>query len=90
MNPISTGEASMKWRLQGTVKLFDHPIGLSMNPWNHTEDMKWTPQSEIRRAGTPNCDIQEEIKALALDSAVILTRGTACGQCKVLLIMVRR
>ena len=58
---------------------------------DHTEDINWDPKSEITRAGTPNCAIQEEIKARSQDSAVILARETASGRhLEVQSIMVRR
>ena len=54
-----------------------------------TKDVNWDHLSEVRRAGTPNLETQEEIKALAQASAVMVERGTASGHLEVLLIMVR-
>ena len=54
-----------------------------------TKDMNWEPLSEVRRAWTPNLEIQVEMKALAQASAMMEDRGTGSGHLEVLSIMVR-
>ena len=54
-----------------------------------TKDVNWEPLAEVRRAGTPNFETQEEMKSLAQASAVMEDRGTASGHLEVLSIMVR-
>jgi hypothetical protein len=44
----------------------------------------------VRTAGTPNLEIQVEIKARAQDSAEMEDKGTASGHLVVLSIMVKR
>ena len=52
------------------------------------EEVNWAPLSEVMRAGTPNLEIQVEMKACAQDSAVMEDRGMAYGHLEVLSIMV--
>jgi hypothetical protein len=54
------------------------------------EDVNWEPLSDVRTAGTPNLDIQVEMKARTQDSAEIEDNGTTSGHLVVLSIMVRR
>ena len=56
---------------------------------DQTAEVNWAPLSEVRRAGTPNLEIQVEMKAHAQDSTVMEDRGLASGHLKVLSIMVR-
>ena len=55
---------------------------------DQTEDVKWNPQSEVKRAGTPNLETQVDIIARAQSAAVMEAKGTA--HLEVLSIMVRR
>ena len=54
-----------------------------------TEDVNCAPLSEVKVAGTPNLDIQGELKALTQVSVEIEDIGTASGQRVVQAIMVR-
>jgi hypothetical protein len=54
------------------------------------EDVNWEPLSDVITAGTPNLEIQVEIRARAQDSAVMEVKGTASGHLVVLSIMVNR
>ena len=54
------------------------------------EEVNCAPQSEVILAGTPNLEIQQEIKALAQSSAEVEDIGTASGQQEVLSMMVKR
>ena len=54
-----------------------------------TEDVNCAPLSEVKVAGTPNLDIQVEIKALTQASVEIEDIGTASGQPVVISIIVR-
>ena len=57
--------------------------------WVQTEDVNCAPLSEVKVAGTPNLNIQAEIKALTQVSVEIEDKGTASGQGVVLSIIVR-
>jgi len=54
-----------------------------------TEEVNCAPLSEVKVEGTPNLEIQVEIKALTQTSVEIDDKGTASGQRVVLSIMVR-
>ena len=54
------------------------------------EEVNCAPQSEVILAGTPNLEIQQEIKALVQSSAEVEDIGTASGQREVLSTMVKR
>ena len=56
----------------------------------HREEVNCSPQSEVILAGTPNLEIQVEIKALAQSSAEVEDIGTASGQLEVLSKIVMR
>ena len=71
------------------MKPLDHPITLRMKTGSldpvhsedganlhQTADMNWEPLSDVRRAGTLNLTIQEEMKALAQASAVMGERNS--------------
>ena len=45
------------------------------------EYMNCAPWSEVILAGTPNIEIQPEMRALAQSAAEMEARGTASGQC---------
>ena len=53
-------------------------------------DMNWAPRSEFILAGTPNLEIQPEMRALAQSDTEMEDRGTDSGKPKVLLRMVNR
>ena len=53
------------------------------------EDLNWALWSEVILTGTPNLDIQPEMRALA-QSAAEMEEGTASSQCEVLSRMVNR
>ena len=57
--------------------------------FDQMEEVNWAPLSEVRRAGTPNLEIQVEMKACAQDSAEIEDRGMTSGHLEVLSIIVR-
>ena len=42
---------------------------------DQTEDVKWNPQSEVKRAGTPNLETQVDIIARAQSAAVMEAKG---------------
>ena len=54
------------------------------------ENVNWEPLSDVRTAGTPNLEIQVEIKAPAQDSAEMEDKGTPSSHLLVLSIMVKR
>lgn len=57
---------------------------------DQTEDVNWAPLSEVRVDGTPNLDIQVEMRAREQASAVMEVKGTASGHLEVLSMMVSR
>ena len=54
------------------------------------EDVNCAPRTEVIFAGTPNLEIQPEMRALAQSAAEMEARGTVSGQQEVLLRMVKR
>ena len=57
---------------------------------DQTEEVNCAPQSEVRRAGTPNLETHLEIKAWAQALEVMEGIGTASSHLEVLLIIVKR
>ena len=56
---------------------------------DQTAEVNWAPLSEVRRAGTPNLEIQVEMKVHEQDSAMMEDSGTASSHLEVLSIIVR-
>ena len=54
------------------------------------EDVNCAPRSKVILAGTPNLEIQPEMRALAQSAAEMEIRVTASGQCEVLSRMVKK
>ena len=90
-DPVGASQSSPEISFVRSMKPFNHSIG-SLDPRNSKErtNRGWAPQSEVRRAGTPNLETQVEIKARAQVSVVMDDSGTASGHLEVLSIIFSR